>query len=255
MSIRNLITDAIAALEALLGLLEQCRAGLLAPYAGWADASPSPGTDAHGLPVLTPRPLVLGPPVNLGSSHVADPLKSILRRLARVGAPTAALQAVRRQVEKVTQLVAAYEQGLYAGLSPSEWRALVARVCEPGDELALEARRGLEAWEKARAESEGPDDTFLKDRDLLFPEDLVRLSGGKTKIGIDAARRALSSGRYGPVLRVGKRVAVRKEAMFQALKEAATAREEQSKRASSALRASAPRAKRAPRRAAARPST
>lgn len=253
MSIRNLITDAIAALEALLGLLEQCRAGLLAPYAGWADASPSPGTDAHGLPVLTPRPLVLGPPVNLGSSHVADPLKSILRRLARVGAPTAALQAVRRQVEKVTQLVAAYEQGLYAGLSPSEWRALVARVCEPGEDLALEARRELETWEKSHAESEGPDDTFLKDRSLIFAEDFVRMFRGE--IGIDAARRALSSGRYGQVLRVGKRVAVRKEAMFQALKEAATAREEQSKRASSALRASAPRAKRAPRRAAARPST
>lgn len=215
-AITSLVTDVGAALDGALDLSERIRLALLSPYASWpddiepsalgaGDAAPSPGRTAR----------ILGAPFPCGGHEIFDPLPDLIARLGRAGGSTAPLQRVVQAVGDLGHLLRSYEQGLYSGMAIAKWRCEVTRLYDRAEASILEAKRAIEAWEHDTTSA--PNARSLTGKELVFPEDAAETLG----VGIDAARRLVSGGRYGTPVRMGKRVAVFKEDLYAALRAAA----------------------------------
>ena len=212
-AITSLVTDVGAALDGALELAERIRLALLSPYASWPDdTEPTALGDGDGTPSPGRTARVLGAPFPCGGHEIFDPLPDLIARLGGAGGSTAPLQRVVRAVGDLGHLLRSYEQGLYTGMTVATWRTEVTRRYDRAETCILDAKREIEAWE--HAETSAPNAHSLTGKELVFPEDVAETLG----VGIDAARKHLSSGRYGTPVRFGKRVAVLKDDLYAALR-------------------------------------
>jgi hypothetical protein len=200
----SLVDDLVDGLDGALELADQTAAALLAPYTTWPDDDLVEGdTDpATGRPVRVPRKRVLGPPFDLAVHDHPDPLERLVDRLEAEGGPTRVLARVRRATARLEHLLISYTAGRYHSSAPSAWRLAVTARQDDVTRFALEARTALEAWEAARKPHEGPDSRVLQGVEFVSAETIVEMEGGR--IGLDAARKRIKSGRYGQAVPYGK---------------------------------------------------
>lgn len=210
-----LADDLLDALDGELEKWELVRDALLRPYQARGEADlvvDSVDIDTK-LPTKRRYPKTLGPPFALGAAPSADPLPALGGRLAKAGGRAAWLARVSRATAALGHLVVCYEQGLYAGRPLKDWRKEVAEHYEKVKTAILAAKAEIEAWEKTLP-AHRPSSKVLKDEDLVFPEMIMEM----LRIKIDAARKLVSSGAFGKPVRLGKRVAVFKKDMYEAMR-------------------------------------
>lgn len=155
----------------------------------------------------------LGPPVQLERGvHVLPDLSGLIRCVVEAGGRAEPVRRLQLAAQRLENLVCAYEQGLASACRPSRWVTVVQSHFDSVESAADRAMRWLRHWNQEVEPESGPDSSVLKDREIVFAETLVRMFRGEIKI--DAARKMVSGGKLGPVVRIGKRKAVLKSSMY-----------------------------------------
>ena len=211
--IHVLVSDAVAALDQVLADVERNRDALVVPHKTRDDLIVATLDPVTGAPTTRRYPATLGPPADLGLRECPDPLPGLMRRIVAAAGSDAGLRELQRSIAKFDHLLTLYQGGRFSGLRPAEWQKQVEDLVAEIREAAMEARAGLETWEKQVALEQPlcPDSSLLKEQEFVFVEHVVAMFHGK--LGVDAARKMISSGRLGPPVRVGKRLAVRLKRM------------------------------------------
>jgi len=185
----NLISDTRHALDRVRTLVMRTREALLGHYRRSAGRR------------------TLGPPFLMGGTHYPDELPALRDALTHLGQPGLHLAAVIHAAADLSALFAQYEAGELQSVRVKAFRDDVERIYGRVADAMDAADAWLLALQSGPATSAGaprvrrPNSALLDQDRALSSEDVADV----LCVGVEAARRRIRAGEFGPVTKLGKR--------------------------------------------------